>query len=39
MLDGRKVLEAKYTDVEINIDGTARLTVFPGKTKTVKLEI
>ena len=38
MLDGRKVLEAKYTDVEINIDGTARLTVFPGKTKTVKLE-
>ena len=37
MLDGRKVLEAKYTDVEINSDGTARLTVFPGKTKTVKL--
>ena len=38
MLDGRKVLEAKYTDVEINSDGTVRLTVFPGKTKTVKLE-
>ena len=38
MLDGRTVIEARYTNVEINNDGTARLTVFPGITKTVNLK-
>ena len=37
MLDGRVVVEARYTNVEINNNGTARLTVFPGITKTVDL--
>lgn len=38
MLDGKVVIEARYTDVEISKDGTARLTVFPGITKTVNLK-
>ena len=37
MLDGRVVVEARYTNVEINNNGTARLTVFQGITKTVDL--
>ena len=36
-LDGKVVVEARYTDVEIINGGTARLTVFPGITKTVDL--
>lgn len=38
MLDGKVVIEARYMNVEINDNGTACLTVFPGKTKTVKLK-
>ena len=38
MLDGKVVIEARYTNVEINKNGTARLTVFPGITKTVNLK-
>ena len=38
MLDGKVVVEARYTNVEINNNGTARLTVFPGITKTVNLK-
>ena len=38
MLDGKIVVEARYMNVEISSNGTARLTVFPGKTKTVKLK-
>ena len=38
MLDGKVVVEARYTNVEISNDGTARLTVFPGITKTVNLK-
>ena len=37
MLDGKVVIEARYSHVEINENGTARLTVIPGKVKTVKL--
>ena len=37
MLDGKVVLEARYSHVEINENGTARLTVIPGKEKTVDL--
>ena len=37
-LDGRTVVETRYTNVEINNNGTARLTVFPGITKTVNLK-
>ena len=37
-LDGRVVVKAMYSKVEIENDGTARLTVIPGKIKTVKLE-
>ena len=36
-LDGKVVVEARYTDVEIINGGTARLTVFPGIKKTVDL--
>ncbi len=36
-LDGRVVVEARYQKVEIDSDGTARLTVIPGKVKTIKL--
>ena len=38
MLDGKLVVEARYMKVEIKADGTARLTVYPGKTKVVKLK-
>ena len=38
MLDGKLVVEARYMKVEIKEDGTARLTVYPGKTKVVKLK-
>ena len=37
MLDGKVVVEANYSKVEIHDDGTARLTVFPGKEKVVEL--
>lgn len=36
-LDGKVVVEARYTNVEINENGTVRLTIIPGKVKTVKL--
>ena len=36
-LDGKIVVEARYQKVEIEEDGTVRLTVIPGKVKTVKL--
>ena len=36
-VDGRIVVDARYADVEIDSDGTARLTLVPGKTKTVRL--
>ena len=39
MLDGKVVVEARYSHVEINENGTARLTVIPGKEKTVDLGI
>ena len=38
MLDGKVVVEARYINVEIKENGTARLTIIPGKTKTVKLQ-
>lgn len=38
MVDGRIVIEARYAKVEIADNGTARLTVIPGKVKTVKLQ-
>ena len=38
MLDGKVVVEARYTNVKISNDGTAQLTVFPGITKTVNLK-
>ena len=37
MLDGKVVVEANYSKVEIRDDGTARLTVFPRKEKVVEL--
>lgn len=37
MLDGKVVVDACYSKVVINRDGTARLTVIPGKEKTVDL--
>ena len=37
MLDGKVMVEANYSKVVINGDGTARLTVFPGKEKIVEL--
>ncbi len=36
-LDGKVVVEARYQKVEIEEDGTVRLTVIPGKVKTIKL--
>lgn len=36
-VDGRIVIEAKYMEVEINGDGTARLMLVPGKMETVRL--
>lgn len=38
MLDGKVVVEARYSHVEIDGNGTARLTIIPGKTKTVDLK-
>lgn len=38
-LDGRIVVEAHYREVRIDQDGTACLTVVPGKIRTVKLEV
>ena len=38
MLDGKVVVEARYSHVEIDDNGTARLTTIPGKTKTVDLK-
>ena len=38
MLDGKVVIEPRYTHVAINSNGTALLTVFPGITKTVNLK-
>ena len=37
MLDGKVVIEVKYSKVEIGRDGTARLTIIPGVVKTVTL--
>lgn len=37
MLNGKVVVEARYMNVEIKDNGTACLTIIPGKTKTVKL--
>ena len=37
-LDGRIIIEARYSKVEIAANGVARLTLMPGKTKKVKLE-
>ena len=37
MVDGKVVVETRYTDVEIKDDGTALLTIIPGNVKTVKL--
>jgi len=37
MLDGKVVVEARYINVEIKDNGTANLTIIPGKTKTIKL--
>lgn len=37
MLDGKVVIEAKYSKVEIGRDGMARLTIIPGIVKTVTL--
>ena len=36
-LDGKVVVESGYQKVEIEGDGTVRLTVIPGKVKTIKL--
>ena len=36
-LDGKVVVEPRYQKVEIDGDGTVRLTVIPGKVKTMKL--
>lgn len=39
MLDGKVVVDFRYMSVEICAGGTARLTIMPGKTKTVKLGV
>lgn len=36
-VDGRIIIRAQYMEVEIDRDGTARLTLVPGKMETVKL--
>ena len=38
MLDGQVVVEARYMNVEIKDNGTACLTLIPGKTETIKLK-
>ena len=38
MLDGKVVIEARYMNVEIKDNGTAHLTLIPGKTRTVRLK-
>ena len=38
MLDGKMVVEARYANVEIEENGTARLTLATGKTKTIRLQ-
>lgn len=38
MLDGKIVIEARYSHVEINENGTAKLTLVPGNTKIVDLK-
>ena len=37
MLDGKVVVEASYSKVEIGRDGTAKLTIIPGMVRQVKL--
>lgn len=37
MLDGTIVVEIRYANVEIENNGIARLTVIPGKVKTIRL--
>lgn len=37
MLDGKVVVEACYSKVEIGRDGTAKLTIIPGMVMQVKL--
>lgn len=36
-VDGRIIIRARYMEVEIDRDGTACLTLVPGKMETVKL--
>ncbi len=36
-LDGKVVVEPRYQKVEIEGDGTVRLTVVPGRVKTIKI--
>ena len=36
-LDGKLIVDTCYHDVDIGKNGTARITVFPGKTRKVKL--
>lgn len=38
LLDGRVIVDTCYHDVDIMKNGTANLTVFPGKIKKVKLQ-
>ena len=38
MLDGKVVVEAGYSKVEIGRDGTAKLTIIPGMVRQVKLD-
>ena len=37
LLNGQVVIEPKYEAVEINVNGSAELTIFKGKTKKVRL--
>ena len=38
MLDGQVVVEARYMNVKISDNGTASLTIIPGKTRIVHLK-